>query len=238
MPLVDYYLAGLPVFRGLPEGSRERLSQAFHLRRYRKGDAVFTDEDAPESVYLLKSGLIKAVKYSPREDPVIMELIAPGGFFGMIAALERKPYPVTAVCIHDSEVYRISVTDFDDLMKRHGDFSREVYQEIGRHLRHGQTLRSLAKEPAERRIAYILWMLSRLVGKDLPILREDVAEMAATSSETAVRCMIELRRKKLIASRWKRITILDADRLKALSDRGAQLRSRPRTGGARRRTRR
>lgn len=217
MPSVDYYLAGLPVFRTLPEGSRERLSQAFRLRSYRKGNAVFTNEDPPESVYLLKTGLVKAVKYSPREDPIIMELIAPGGFFGMIAALERKPYPVTAVCILDSEVYRISVADFDDLMKRHVEFSRAVYQEIGSHLRHGQTLRSLTKEPAEKRIAYILWMLSRLVGKDLPILREDVAEMAGTSAETAVRCMIELRRKKLIASRWKRITILDAERLMALS---------------------
>jgi CRP-like cAMP-binding protein len=214
---VDYFLAGLPAFKRLPEGSLERLSQALHLRRYLKGQTVFTDKDAPESVYLLKSGLVKAVKYSPREDPVIMELIAPGGFFGMIAVLERKPYPVTAVCIHDSEAYRISVADFEDLMKRHPEFAREVYQEIGRHLRHGQTLRSLSKEPAEKRIAYILWMLSAVIGKELPILREDVAEMAGTSAETAVRCMIELRRKKLISSRWKRITILDAQGLKDLS---------------------
>ncbi len=221
MPAVDFFLAGLPVFRRLPEGSLERLSQALHLRRYRKGESVFTDEDAPESVYLLKSGLVKAVKYSPREAPIIMELIAPGGLFGMIAVLERKPYPVTAVCIQDCEVYRIGVDDFEDLMKRHPDFAREVYQEIGRHLRHGQTLRSLSKEPAEKRIMYILWMLSRLVGKELPILREDVAEMAGTSPETAVRCMIELRRKRLIASRWKRITVLDPDRLKALSESAA-----------------
>ncbi len=215
---MDYFLAGLPAFKRLPEGSLERLSQSLRLRRYRKGEAVFTDKDAPESVYLLKSGLVKAVKYSPREDPVIMELIVPGGLFGMIAVLERKPYPVTAVCIQDSEVYRIGVADFDDLMKRHPEFAREVYQEIGQHLRHGQHLRSLAKEPAEKRITYILYMLSGLMGKELPILREDVAEMSGTSHETAIRCIIALRRKKLISSRWKRLTVLDPERLKALSE--------------------
>lgn len=215
---MDYFLAGLPVFRRLPEGSLERLSQALRLRSYPKGKAVFTDKDAPDSVYLLKTGLVKAVKYSPREEPAIMELIVPGGLFGMIAVLERKPYPVTAVCIQDSEVYRIGVADFEDLMKRHPEFAREVYQEIGRHLRHGQTLRSLVKEPAEKRIMYILSMLSGLIGKELPIRREDVAEMAGTSQETAIRCMIALRRKKLISSRWKSITVLEPERLKALSE--------------------
>jgi len=215
---VDYFLAGLPVFRRLPEASLERLAQQLRLRRFGKGEAVFKDTDAPESVYLLKSGLVKAVKYSPREEPVIMELIVPGGLFGMIAVLERKPYPVSALCIQDSEAYRIGVADFDDLMKRHPDFAQAIYSEIGTHLRHSQALRALAKEPAEKRIMYILWLLSGSVGRELPILREDIAEMAGTSQETAIRTLVELRRKKLVSSRWKRVTVLEPERLKALSE--------------------
>lgn len=215
---MDYFLAGLSVFKRLPEGSRERLSQALHLRRYRKGEAVFQETDAPESVYLLKSGLVKALKHSPRGEPVIMELIVPGGLFGMIAVLERKPYPVTAVCIQDSEAYRIGVADFDDLMKRHPDFSHEIYHVIGQHIRHSYALRALAKEPSEMRIMHILWLLSCCIGRELPILREDIAEMAGTTQETAIRCLINLRKKKLINSRWKRITVLEPERLKALSE--------------------
>lgn len=216
---VDYFLARLPAFRRLPEHALERLSEALRLRSYRKGDAVFEDGDPPESVYLLKSGLVKAIKYSPREEPVIMELIAPGGLFGMIAVLERKAYPVGAVCIQDSEAYRIGVADFEDLMKRHPEFAREVYSEIGRHLRDSQALRALAKESAEKRIMYILSILSESVGKDLPILREDIAEMAGTSLETAIRTLVDLRKQKLISSRWKRITVLRPDRLRELSQR-------------------
>lgn len=215
---MDFFLARLPAFKRLPEGALGRLAQALRLRSYRKGDAIFQDNDPPESVYLLRSGLVKAVRYSPREEPIIMEIIVPGGLFGMIAVLERKAYPVTTVCIQDSEAYRISVADFEDLMKRYPDFSREVYSEIGRHLRHSQALRALAKEPAEKRIMYILWLLSGSVGKELPILREHVAEMAGTSHETAIRTLVGLRKKKLISSRWKRITVLEPDQLKALSE--------------------
>lgn len=216
---MDYFLSRLPVFKRLPPADLEKLSQALLLRRYARGRMIFEDGSPPEGVYLLKSGLVKAVKYSPREEPVIMEIIVPGRLFGMIALMDQKSYPVSTVAIQDSEAYKIRAPDFDELLKKHPDFSREVYSEIGSHLRHSQDLRALAREPAEKRIAYILWLLSQSIGKDLPILREDVAEMAGTTHETAIRTLIDLRKKKLIASRWKRITVIEQQRLKAFSGR-------------------
>lgn len=210
-------MARLPVFKRLPASTLENLAQAFLLRKYARGQAIFEDGNPPDAVYLLKSGLVKAVKYSPRQEPVIMEIIVPGRLFGMIALMDRKSYPVSAVCIQDSEAYRIRAADFDELLKKHPDFSREVYSEIGSHVRHSQDLRALAREPADKRIAYILWLLSQSVGKDLPILREDVAEMAGTTQETAIRVLVDLRKKKLIASRWKRITVENPARLKAIA---------------------
>lgn len=215
---MDYFLARLPAFRRLPPESLERLPQAFKLRRCGKGDVVFADGDPPDSVYLLKSGLIKAVKRSPSGETVTMQIVPPGTLFGMMAVLDRKAYPVTAVCLRDSEVYRIPTADFEDLLKRHADFSREVFSEMGEHLRQSQALRALSKEPAEKRIMYILWLLSGSVGAELPLLREDIAEMAGTTQETAIRALAGLRRKKLIASRWKSITVLQPEKLKALSE--------------------
>lgn len=214
---MDYYIARLSLFKGLPPSTLESLSRAFLVRRYRRGQTIFEDGDAPDSVYLLRSGLVKAVKYSPREKPVIMEIIVPGRLFGMIALMDRKAYPVSTICIQDSEAYRIRAPDFEELLNKQPRFSRAVYSEIGSHLRHAQDLRALHREPAGKRIAYILWLLSQSIGKELPIRREDVAAMAGTTHETAIRELAELRDKKLLSSRWKRITILDPARLKALS---------------------
>ena len=210
---MDFFLARLPVFKRLPEKTLEELPRQLFLRRFNKGQTVFMDGDAPRSVYLLKSGLIKAVKYSRREEAVIMEIISPGGLFGMIAVLDHKPYPVSAVCIQDCEAYEISSRVFEELLKTHPDFSLAVYSEIGEHLRQGQALRAMGRESAPQRIAFILWLLSKSLGRDLAVRREDIAEMSGTTPETAIRILSGFRKKKLIASGWKKITVLKPEEL-------------------------
>lgn len=214
---MDYFLARLPAFRRLPRDVLERLSTALPVRELKKGSAVFREGDPPESVFLLKSGLVKAVKYSPSEEPVTMQIVTPGTLFGMIAVLDAKDYSVTAVCLQDSEVYPIPTPDLRELLARHPDFSAEVFAQVGRHVRHSQELRAFSREPVEKRIMHILWTLQEAMGKELPIRREDLAEIAGTTTETAIRVLAALKRRRFVASRWKRITILDAKALRRAS---------------------
>ena len=214
---MDVFLARHPLIQKLPAEKRAEAERYFLLRGYVRGAPFFEEDDPPEAVYLLRSGLVKAVKYSPRSEPLTMEIIVPGGLFGMVAVLDKKPYPVSAVALRDSEAYRIPASSFEGLMKSHPDFSLEVFRHMGNHLRHGQTLRSLAKEPVEKRIAYALCLLRDSLGKNVEIRREDIAEMVGSTPETAIRTLIDFRKKKLIASGWKKITVLDYAGLKALS---------------------
>ncbi|MBI4348654.1 MAG: Crp/Fnr family transcriptional regulator [Elusimicrobia bacterium] len=207
---MDYTLARLPIFRRLPREALESLGDVFLPHPYVRGEAIFDEGSKADAVFLLKTGLVKAVKHSPRAEPVIMQLIAPGHLFGMMGVMDRKDYPVSAICVHDSEAYRIRAADFSDLLKRHPAFSAEVFAEMGAHVRQGQELRALAKEPAERKIAFVLALLARDLGPELSLRREEIAEIAVTTTETAIRVLARLREDKLIAARWKRITILDA----------------------------
>ena len=213
---MDNYLAGLPLFKTLPNDALERLSQAFILRRYGKGEAIFEESRPADAAFLLRSGLVKAVKYSPAEDPVLMELIVPGRIFGMLPIMDGKPYPVTALCIQPSSAYRLRAADFQDLMRRHPPFSRAVYAELGSHMRHSQNLRALSTQPVER-VSYILWMLAGVAGPDLRLRREEIAEMAGTTIETAIRAVGRLRDEGLVSARWGRISVLKPEALLKLS---------------------
>ena len=192
----------------------DRVSRAFILRRCARGETIFSEGAKADAAFLLRSGLIKAMKLSPHDDPVILEIIVPGHLFGMMPALDKRPYPVDAVCLQDSEVYRIRTADFAELLRRHQPFSQAVYGEVGDHLRHSQALRAMVKEPAERRIGYILWMLSLNLGADMRLGREEVAEMAGTTVETAIRVLGRLRAARLIDARWKRLKILKPEALR------------------------
>lgn len=211
---VDEYLASLPFLKGLARPDLERVSRAFLPRKLARGRTVFAEGDPADAAYLLKSGLVKAVKLSPKDAPVILEIIVPGHLFGMMAALDKKPYPVDAVCLQDCEVYRVRTADFAELMRRHPPFSEAVYAEVGEHLRHSQALRAMAKESADRRIGYILWMLSLSLGREMRLGREEIAEMAGTTVETAIRVLGRFRAAGLVAARWKRVTVLKPEALR------------------------
>lgn len=208
-------MTGLPFLRGLAPADMARAGRAFLLRRRVRGEIIFREGDAADSVYLLRSGLVKAVKLSLKDDPVTLEIIAPGHLFGMMPALDGRPYPVDAVCLQDSDIYRIRTTDFAELMRRHPPFSQAVYSEVGDHLRRSQVLRALIKESAERRIGYILWMLSQSLGPELRLSRGELAEIAGTTGETAIRVLGRLRAAGLIGARRRRVTILRPDDLRA-----------------------
>ncbi|MBI3565794.1 MAG: Crp/Fnr family transcriptional regulator [Elusimicrobia bacterium] len=211
---MDDYLAALPFLKKLPRADLERVSRAFLPRKYARGRTVFSEGAPADAAYLLKSGLVKAMKLSPKDDPVILEIIVPGHLFGMMAALDKRPYPVDAVCLQDCEIYRVRTADFAELMRRHPPFSEAVFAEVGEHLRHSQALRAMAKEPAERRIGYILWMLSLSLGPDMRLGRDDVAEMAGTTVETAIRVLGRLRAAGLVEARWKRVKVLKPEVLR------------------------
>ncbi|MDE2489719.1 MAG: Crp/Fnr family transcriptional regulator [Elusimicrobia bacterium] len=213
----DRFLDGLPAFRSLSPVARAELARRLVLRRFRKGEPIFAEGAPAEAVYLLRSGLVKAVKYSPRSAQAAMELIAPGQLFGMIAVMDDKPYPVSALPIAPSEAYRIPARTFAALLAAHPDFSRRVYASVGEHLRQAQALRAISGEKVERRVARVLLTLAESMGEVLRLRREDVAELAGCLPETAIRTLADFRRKGLISSGYKRLTLLDRRRLKALA---------------------
>ncbi len=216
---MDFFLARHTAFKRLPAPALAELERALQLRDYGKGEAIFEEGAPPDAVYLLRSGLAKAVKYSPKAEAFAMEIIAPGQLFGMIAVLDKKAYPVSAVPLKPSQAYRIPARAFEELMRRNPDLSREVFAMVGSHVRQAQTLRSLFKAPVEKRIACVLSLLAASVGRTLDVRREEIAELVGCTLETAIRTLVGLRKKRLISSGWKKITVLEPDRLRALAER-------------------
>jgi CRP-like cAMP-binding protein len=216
---LDPFLREPAAFGKLSAAKLAELAPKLMLRKYRKGEPIFEEGSPADAVHLLRRGLVKAVKYSPRAQLSSMEIIAPGQFFGMIAVLDGEPYAVSAIPLSESEAYRIPAKIFTSLLNDQPGFSRQVYALLGNHLRRSQALRALASETAERRIAHVLRVLSASMGDVLPVRREDIAEIAGCSHETAIRTLSALRKSGVISAGWKRITILDRRRLKELVER-------------------
>jgi len=90
---------------------------------------------------------------------------------------------------------------------------------LGGRLRDAQgRLRDLAGERVEQRLARTLLMLSGKLGPALPFTRQEIADMAGTTTETAIRVMSRLKDGGIIRSVRGRTLVIDEDKLRLLSE--------------------
>lgn len=208
-----------PLFSGLTEDDLAKLLRICVRRSYSAGDFVFWEGDPPEWFYVLQDGRVKALKYLSAGKEFIIAFFSPGEMFGEVAVFEGRPYPASAQAVMDTTVIAVNAADFLKFLAQYPSVALRIIGVLGLRLRDAQTrLRDLAGERVEQRLYTILLMLSAKYGDTLPFTRREVADMAGTTTETAIRVLARLKEGGIIESSRGRITIRDHAKLKLLSE--------------------
>lgn len=208
----------LPFFQSIPTRIYNDVKKRFFRRVFNAQDVVFQEGDPARSAFVLVSGLVKIVTFTRRERPLALEAITPGRLFGALALLDHRPFPASAIALAQSEVVEIPAPVFLDLFEGYPAFARAVHDDIGRHLRHAQSMRALAQESAPQRVAAVLTSLMPRAGDEVHIRREDVAELAGCIPETAIRVLSEFKKRGMIRTGWKHISLLNAVGLRSIAE--------------------
>ncbi len=211
----------IPILATLKAEERAALSQLCELQAYEKGARIFEEGEPAEKIYFLFVGRVKIVKSTPDRD-LIIEILGPGEPVGTVAAFERRPFPATAIAIEPSGVVSIPEREFFALIERR--------PEITRRLLAGLTLRliTLNKRLAdmtgsvEYRMARLFSTLAERMGRKqgqivfipLALTRQEIADLAGTTIETAIRVM----------SRWQKEGVVETEKTGFLIRNSAALR--------------
>ena len=207
------------VFSGLSDTELAGLSRLAAARHLEAGQYAFWEGDAPDYFYILISGRIKVLKHSSQGKEVIIAFFGPGEMFGEVAVFEDKVYPASAQAAIDSQVAAIRKDDLLSFLAAHPQVVLRIINILGGRLREAQgRLKDLAGERVEQRLARTLLMLSAKLGASLPFTRQEIADMAGTTTETAIRILSRLKDGGIISSTRGEITILNQDKLRLLSE--------------------
>lgn len=215
----------IPMFEFLEAEELDRLYSLCSRERFAKGDYIFLECDQPRSLYVLVKGEVKLLKQAEDGREMIVEMVYPGEIFGEEAVFDGQPYPLTAQALEDVEVLSISRADFFSFLRDNPDLALEIITELGSRLRQAQnTIRALAMERVEWRIARVLLMLARKAGVagkegvsiELPLTRQDIADMAATTVETTIRVLSNLKKLGLVETGKGKIILRDRARLEEM----------------------
>ncbi len=218
-PLKIRALKQAPVFSGLDTRELAALATIAFEKRLPSGDFAFREEDPPQSFYVIADGRIKVSKTSPSGKEFIVTFFGPGEVFGEVAVFANKPYPASAQAAVETSVIGIRRDDLLRFLSHSPEVSLKIINMLGERLRDAMgRLRDLAGEKVEQRIAGILLMLQDKLGPELPFTRQEIADMAGTTVETAIRIMSRLTEDGVIKSTRGKIKVIDRDRLRQLSD--------------------
>jgi CRP/FNR family transcriptional regulator, nitrogen oxide reductase regulator len=220
-------LMALPVFAGLSERDWEKIADLFSERQYQKDDYIFLEGEAPEALYVVKSGKVKVLRHSTDGKDVVLRVVGSGHMLGTVAVFDGSGYPGTAQVIEECAVLVVARNDCLTLVNRFPVFALAVIHDLGSRLRSSaEQIRSLAVERVEQRIARTLLKLAETAGSDvpegrvieMPLTRQDVADMTGTTVETAIRVMSKLRRAGLIRTRRGKVVLVDLDALLEIAE--------------------
>jgi CRP-like cAMP-binding protein len=207
------------IFSGLGDQEVTELARLCTEKKVKAGEYVFWEGDPPDRFYLLAEGKIKVVKHSSTGKDFIVAFFDPGEIAGEVAVFENRPYPASAQAVKDSVVLGIQREDFLKYLSRRPEVALRIVNVLSGRLRTASDrLRDLAGERAEQRLARILLMLSSKLGPSLPFTRQDIADMAGTTTETAIRFLSSLNSRKITRSARGKIVIFDELKLKLLAE--------------------
>lgn len=209
-------LRGVPLFADLADPDLERLLVGAAPLRLDTGAAAFHQGDEARTFQVLLTGRLKLSQVTSDGQQVTLRYITPGEMFGGIAALNGKPYPASALAVAPSLAVRWDREVFQRHVQEQARLSWKLIQELSRRFSEAQSrFREMATERVERRIARTLLRLAHQTGRrveegvliDLPLSRQDLAEMIGTTQFTVSRVLSDWERRGLVEAGRARVVL-------------------------------
>ncbi len=216
-------LERIVLFRCLNPAEARGLSQACRLQVYGRGDTIFVEGSRATEMSFVALGAVKVVKATPVRN-VILRIVGAGSPVGIVAAWEGRPYPGSAVALEPSTLVHVPEREFFALSDRHPEILRQLLRiMMDRQVELGQRVSEMTG-PVEVRVAQVLLDLAGSSGRaegpgatiPLPLTRQDVADLAGTTVETAIRIMSRWGKEELVFTEGDGFVIPDLEKLRQL----------------------
>lgn len=221
-------LAQVPLLHMLPTDELKHLGEVCAVRRFRKGEMIFQENQPAEAVWIIQCGWVYLVKRTPHDGVATIFTMTPDEAICGVSAFDHGTYAAGAIAATDTQLITIPSEAFSELLERHPKFARQVLVSCCQRLRRMAEMISLAQAPVEQRVAYILLRLRTSFGATIPITHQELARMVGTRWETSIRALSAMRRRGWVTTSRGRVTILTPGKLRTFLRNGKASETQPR----------
>jgi CRP-like cAMP-binding protein len=217
----------LPFFKGLSHEVIAEINPLFREYGFETGETIYFAGDPAVKLYVVAAGKVKLLRHAPTGQEIVLDLLLPGDFFGTLPMLGEETYPDTAQAHTTSCVLTITGDDFQPILGRYPQVSLALLEIVSNKLREArEVIHQISASPVESRLAATLLKLAVKLGEQhngelliqLPLSRQDLADMIGATVETVSRIMSQFRKQKLIRSGRGWVAIIDREALAEVAE--------------------
>ena len=204
-------LAECELFQDLPEEEIATLARLCQIQAFSKHSIVIGSGDTTDSIYLVKTGRVRAFRDSEEGRQITLNTIGPGQIFGELAAISNSPRIATIETLEATETLVISRELFLDLVSRQPQICLVLVRIlVDRVQAMSVDLSDIALLEVYGRVARVLQKNAEPVGDGYVVdgvTHQEIANLTGSSRETVSRVMKVLRDRQLIHVEGRRIVI-------------------------------
>jgi CRP-like cAMP-binding protein len=209
-------LRPVALFAGLADSELAQLAAAAVPRTVETEGFFFYQGDPAERIFVLTKGQVKLTQSNPDGQQVLLRIAGPNDLFGGIGMMLEKTYPASAQAAEISTALSWARPTIMEFATRFPKLALNAMQLMSGQVQEFQDrFRQMATERVERRLARTLIRLAAQSGKktpdgvliNLPLTRQDLAEMTGTTLYTVSRILSGWEDKGLVGLGRERVIV-------------------------------
>lgn len=221
-PSTQSVLEACSLLNALTAEERAQVVNESFLAYAERGETVWLAGAPSAFVAVSGVGFIKMTRTTPQGSEVAVELLGPGQCFGLLAVVEGRVFPLSAVAVTNTWYLKIPSRTFMQIYHANTGLRDQMLRSVGPRLRKAHDMMArLSTGRVEQRMAAVLLILMDSYGRKtragitltVPLTRQDLAEMAGTTVETSIRVMSRWQKEGVVTTDHQVISIANVDAL-------------------------
>ena len=192
---------------------------------YSKGENLFKQGAFATYVMYVQSGLVKVYLQTAPGKNINIRIAKPGDFLAFSSVFGEDFYTYSTLAIKDSEICMIDKEGLRELLHHNNEFAMRITTNNFKCEAHlFNLISSISQKQMRGKLATALIYLSApdFLKENIfsYLTRQDVAEFAAITTESAIRFLKEFEKENMVKLTGKEIEIIDYPRLEEIAQKG------------------
>ena len=195
---------------------KEIFDSISYTRKFSKGSIIYHQGDYASSFYYLKKGKVRVYMTSPDGVEHTLSTASSGEILGEAAFFDKMPRISSANALSNIEVAVINEEAMLTLTRKYPKLALELLNLQATRIRQlSSQLDAMTFLKADERIAKVL-LQNTDVNNEVSLTHEEIAGATGVTRVTVSKILRSFKEKGLVNTEYRRIIVLDIDKLKKL----------------------